>query len=87
MRGYLLTIILVLLAAGPENFFSGTVVSVSTTQVTVRRRALVSNAMTKTFVIDAGTKIEGKLRVKANVTVQYLAGDEGQARAIRIIVR
>ncbi len=102
MRGYLLTILVVLLAAAcpaqdatippetkpvPETFFSGAVIAVSTTEITIRRRALISNATTKTFAMDAETKIEGKLRVKANVTVRYVTGDDGNARATRIIVR
>ncbi len=70
-----------------ETFFSGSVVAVSTTEITVRRRALISNATTKTFAMDAETKIEGKVRVKASVTIRYVTDDEGQARAIQIIVR
>ncbi len=89
MRGFLLAIILtsVLLAAPAELFFSGAVVSASDTEITVRRRALVSNATTKTFLIDADTKIEGKLRIKANVTVRYVTAEDGISRAIGIIVR
>ena len=70
-----------------ETFFSGSVVAVSSTEITVRRRALISNATTKAFAMDADTKIEGKVRVKATVTIRYVTDDEGQARAIQIIVR
>ena len=68
-------------------FFSGSVVAVSATEITVRRRALVSNETTQTFQIDSATKIQGKVRVKSNVTVRYVTEGEGHCRAIRIIVR
>jgi hypothetical protein len=70
-----------------DTFFSGTVVALSDTQVTVRRRALVSNATTQMFAIDSETKIEGKLRVRANVTVRYVTDDDGRAKALSIVVR
>ena len=68
-------------------FFSGSVVTVSSSEITVRRRALISNAATQTFLIDSETKIEGKLRVRANVTIRYVKDDEGRVRALGIIVR
>jgi hypothetical protein len=73
----------------PESptFFSGTVVANTATEITVHRRALISNATTKTFAIDGDTKIEGKLKVKVNVTVRYVTEEEGRTRAVHIIVR
>jgi hypothetical protein len=72
----------------PEaTFFSGTVVAVNANEVTVRRRALVSNETTRTFQIDSTTKVQGKLRLKADVTVRYVADDKGNCRAVSIIVR
>jgi hypothetical protein len=88
VRGFLVMILICLLSgAADDTFFSGTVVALTNTEVTVRRRALVSNATTQTFAIDSETKIEGKLRVKANVTIRYVTDDEGHARALSIIVR
>jgi len=99
LRGILLSTLICLLSAwyepkrdepkpaAPPTFFSGSVVSVNDAQITVRRRALVSNATTQTFVIDSETKIEGKLRVKINVTVRYVTDEEGHTRAVSIIVR
>jgi hypothetical protein len=73
--------------AGALTFFSGSVVAVSATEITIRRRAMMSDATTKTFAMDAETKVVGKVRVKAAVTVRYVTDDEGTARAIQIIVR
>ena len=93
VRGFLFLILICLLhgqdAPKPatDTFFSGSVVALSDTQVTVRRRALISNATTQTFLIDSETKIEGKLRVRANVTVRYVTDDEGHAKALSITVR
>jgi hypothetical protein len=71
----------------PATFFSGSVVAISETEITVRRRALVSNATTETFRMDAETKIEGRLRVKATVTVRYVKEEDGHLKALGIIVR
>jgi hypothetical protein len=94
LGGLLLSTLICLLGAPDEpqqparaTFFSGSVLSVSDIQITVRRRALVSNATTQTFVIDSETKIEGNLRVKANVTVRYIVDEEGHTKAVSIIVR
>ena len=66
--------------------FSGTVIACTDTRVTVSRRDLARNTETKVFVIDADTKIEGKIKVKVRVSVRF-ANDENGARAIHIIVR
>jgi hypothetical protein len=89
VRGFLLIIPagLLLTAAQDATFFSGSVLACSPTEITVSRRALISNATTQIFLIDSETKIEGKLRVKANVTVRYLAVYEGNPKALGIIVR
>jgi hypothetical protein len=87
-RGLLvMTLICLLSGAVDDTFFSGIVVALTKSEVSVRRRALVSNETTQTFAIGSDTKIEGKLRVKANVTVRYVTDDEGHARALGIIVR
>jgi carbonic anhydrase/acetyltransferase-like protein (isoleucine patch superfamily) len=39
------------------------------------------------FVIDSGTKVEGKLRVNARVTVRFKADAGGAVHALRVIVR
>jgi hypothetical protein len=47
---------------------------------------LGKNSETRTFLITKETRIEGKLRLKARVTVRYTHDDEGN-RALHIIVR
>jgi Domain of unknown function (DUF5666) len=67
--------------------FSGTVTALSPDSVTVVRAVPARDAVTRKFLLDAQTKVEGKLRIKARVTVQYSVEDEGQFRAVHIIVR
>ena len=90
VRGFLSLVLAGLLLGQdlpPSDFFSGTVVALSPDQITVRRRALISNAATSAFFMDSETRVEGKLRVKANVTIRYRTDPEGYAKALRIIVR
>lgn len=74
--------------AEPEshNFFSGTITSLSPDRITVVRKGLGKDSVTRTFVVDAATTIEGRLRVKAKVTVRFAQGENGE-RAVHIIVR
>lgn len=73
-------------ATTKNEFFSGTVVSFTATELVVYRKTLTSDPVTKTFVIDESTKVEGVLKAKARVTVRFAS--EGQpVRAIEIIVR
>ena len=74
-------------AAPSSDIFSGTVTNLTDESLTVVRKTLGHDAVTRQFVRDADTKVEGKLREKARVTVRYRAGDEGQFRAVYIIVR
>jgi len=67
--------------------FSGTVTELTSDSVTVVRTAPAKMAVTRKFNLDAQTKVEGKLKPKSRVTVQYESGEEGQYRAIHIIVR
>jgi hypothetical protein len=67
--------------------FSGTVTELNPESVTVVRTVPARDAVTRKFLLDAQTKVEGKLRLKARVTVQYQVEDEGQFRALHIIVR
>jgi hypothetical protein len=69
-----------------ESFFSGNVVSFDSDKVTVARRTLTLSWVTKTFVIDSDTKIEGTLKAKARVTVKFEKSEDSD-RAIHILVR
>jgi len=65
-----------------DAFFSGTVVEFADDHVSVNRIVLGKNSETRTFAITPETTIEGKLRVKARVTVRFV-----EERAVHIIVR
>lgn len=69
-----------------DQFFAGYITAVSDTEITVSRTVLGKQSSTRTFQITPETKIEGKPKVKAKVTVQFVAGEEGD-RAVHIIVR
>ncbi len=69
-----------------SQFFSGTVTALSAESITVVRRGFGKDSVTRTFVVDKATKIEGRPRVKAKVTVRYAAIETGE-RAVHIIVR
>jgi hypothetical protein len=71
----------------PDDKFSGTITQLTADSVTVVRTVPARDAVTRTFVLDAKTKVEGHLRVQARVTVQYDSPEEGQYRATRIIVK
>lgn len=70
----------------PNQFFSGNVTALEEGKITVARTSLGRTTATKTFIIKPETKIEGKLRLRAKVTVRYTTDDDGDV-AINIIVR
>jgi hypothetical protein len=70
-----------------ETIFSGTVTDLGSDSVTVLRTALIGQSVKRTFLLDAQTVVEGKLRAKARVTVRYMADEDGQLHALHIIVR
>jgi hypothetical protein len=69
-----------------DQFFSGTVTALSNDKITVGRTVLGKPPSDRTFVITPETRIEGKLRLKARVTVRFVTKDEGD-HAVHIIVR
>jgi hypothetical protein len=69
-----------------SEFFSGVVTSLSDDKITVFKTVLGKNSETRTFLITPDTRVEGKLRLKARVTVRYAREEEGE-RALHIIVR
>ncbi|MBS1876319.1 MAG: hypothetical protein JSU00_24100 [Acidobacteria bacterium] len=72
----------------PENdgFFSGNVVELTSDRVSVTRTILNKRPEKRSFRINAGTKVEGKLKVKSRVTVRYAPEDDGDV-ALSILVR
>ncbi len=65
---------------------SGTVTDLPPGRIVVNRAVLGKPPEERTFLITSETKIEGRLRVNARVTVGYRQSDEGDV-ATRIIVR
>jgi len=70
-----------------DETFSGPVVEVSATKITVSRSILGKPAEKRTFLIKPDTRIEGKLRVRAKVTVGFVTTDEGDDVARLVVVR
>jgi hypothetical protein len=67
-------------------FVSGTVTELLPNAIVVNRALLGKPPENRTFIINAETKVEGKLRTHARVTVGFKSTDEGDI-AVRIIVR
>jgi hypothetical protein len=70
-----------------NDIFSGTVTELAADSITVVRKLPARDAVTRKFLLSPQTTIEGKLHEKARVTVRYQPADEGQYRAVHIIVR
>lgn len=69
-----------------DDTFSGPVVELSATRITVSRSILGKPAEKHTFVIQADTRIEGRLRVRTKVTVGFVSTDKGDIARL-IVVR
>jgi hypothetical protein len=69
-----------------DQYFSGNVVSLSAEKLTVSRTILGASSSSRTFAITRETQVDGKLRAKARVTVQYVTKDDVDS-AVRIVVR
>jgi hypothetical protein len=69
-----------------DQTFSGPIVELSATKITVSRSILGKPAEKHSFLIKTDTRIEGKLRVRAKVTVGYVTTDDGDVARL-IVVR
>ena len=69
-----------------DQYFSGTVTAMDENKITVMRTVLGTDSTTRTFVITPKTRIEGKPKVKARVTVRFVSEDDTD-RAVHILVR
>ncbi len=67
-------------------FFSGVITVLANDQITVSRNVPGKNADVRVFLIAKETRVEGKLHLKARVTVRYAHSDDGD-HAVHIIVR
>lgn len=71
----------------PLQVVTGTVADFSSTRLMVTRTVLGKPPETLTFTISGDTVIEGRLRLRARVTVGYKSAEETEPVAVRIIVR
>jgi hypothetical protein len=74
-------------AVSAEEIFSGTVAQFTERSLTVIHKVPGHPPVTRQFMRDAGTTIEGKLRSQVRVTVRYKALENGLFMALHIIVR
>ena len=75
-------------AAVPKSeIFSGNVTELTTEWVVVVRKVWGKDAETRKFLLDGQTRVEGTLKLKARVTVQFRVGAEEPVPAVHIIVR
>jgi hypothetical protein len=68
-----------------DQTFSGPIVEVSATQITVSRSILGKPAEKRTFSIKSDTRIEGKLRVRVKVTVGYVTTEDGDVARLVVV--
>jgi hypothetical protein len=67
--------------------FSGFVTDFTSAALSVSRKNASGKEMVhKSFIMDTQTKVEGKIKLKARVTVQFTIDGENN-RAVRVIVR
>jgi len=70
-----------------SDIFSGNVKELTPDAVVVVRKIAGKPDETRRFTIDGQTKVEGRLRANARVTIHFQPGSEETAHALRIIVR
>jgi hypothetical protein len=68
-----------------DQTFSGPIVEVTATKITVSRSILGKPAEKRTFWIKSDTRIEGKLRVRVKVTVGYVTTDDGDVARLVVV--
>lgn len=68
-----------------DQTFSGPIVEVTATKITVSRSILGKPAEKRTFWIKSDTRVEGKLRVRVKVTVGYITTDDGDVARLVVV--
>jgi hypothetical protein len=68
-----------------DSTFSGPIVELSATKITVSRSILGKPAEKRTFWIKSDTRIEGKLRMRAKVTVGFVTTDDGDVARLVVV--
>lgn len=72
--------------ASREDYFSGLITATSNAGIAVTRSVLGNRLCTRAFIITPETRMEGKPKINAKVTVRFVA-EEKWDRAVHIIVR
>jgi hypothetical protein len=68
-----------------DQTFSGSIVELTSTQITVSRSILGKPAEKRSFLIKPDTRVEGKLRVHVKVTVGYVTTDDGDVARLVVV--
>jgi hypothetical protein len=69
-----------------DDTFSGSIIELTTSKITVSRSILGKPAEKRVFRINSDTRIEGKLHVKLKVTIGFVTSDDGDVARL-IVVR
>jgi hypothetical protein len=69
-----------------DDTFSGSILELTNSKITVSRSILGKQPEKRTFLITADTRIEGKMRVKLKVTIGFVTSDDGDVARL-IVVR
>ena len=69
-----------------DDTFSGSIIELTTSKITVSRSILGKPAEKRAFLINSDTRIEGKLHVKLKVTIGFVTSDDGDVARL-IVVR
>lgn len=69
-----------------DDTFSGSIIELTTSKITVSRSILGKPAEKRVFLINSDTRIEGKLHVKLKVTIGFVSSDDGDLARL-IVVR
>jgi hypothetical protein len=68
-----------------DETFSGSIVALSADKITVSRSILGKPAEKRTFSMRSDTRVEGKLRIRAKVTVGFVTADEGDIARLVVV--
>jgi hypothetical protein len=69
-----------------DDTFSGSIIELSTSKITVSRSILGKPAEKRVFKITSETRIEGKCRLKQKVTIGFVTTEDGDVARL-IVVR
>ena len=68
-----------------DQTFSGPVVELTATKITVSRSILGKPAEKRSFLLQSDTRVEGKLRMHVKVTVGYISTDDGDVARLVVV--